>query len=325
MRCLLLLPLIGVSFVTGCTQAIADKILIPAHSAERTEWMNQRRHEYGTRLGDRLKEFNYDSFDNVRIDALMLYPEKTPRGVVVILHGLTDRKESMLSIAEAFADAGYLAVTPDLRAHGESGGRYTSLGYREKRDMVALLDYLDAQGIDVSHTAVLGGSLGAAVAIQWAGIDPRIKAIVAVAPFAELRTEMEYFYKTYNISPLKQFVVEIAAQMEGHFNIDHVSPLATIKTIDTPLLLAHGRQDEIVPITESQRLFEAAKGPVALQEVDGQHMNIREALGRRFLRRAIDWVDTYVATDSHPQSPSAWIGLLPNRNFPASTPLTMKP
>lgn len=322
MRCLLL-PLMGLMVCSGCTQAIADRVLIPAQSPERAKMLSERRETLGSRLGDRLKTIQYASFDKVRIDALMIYPEKSPRGVVVILHGLTDRKESMLNIAEAFADEGYLAITPDLRAHGDSGGRYTSLGFREKRDMVALLNYLEAQGIDVSHTGVLGGSLGAAVAIQWAGIDPRVKAVVAVASFAELRSELEFFCSTHDISPIKAFLVEIAAQIEGHFSINDVSPLATVRNMETPLLLAHGRQDDIVPVSESRRLFEAARGPVALEEVDGKHMNIREALGKKFLRRAIDWVDTYVSADGHPQSPSAWIGQLPNRNFRSTMPLTM--
>ena len=322
MRCLLL-PLIGLLLCSqGCTQAIADRVLIPAQSAERAKMLTERRQELGERLGDRLKEIDYKSYDNLHLAALMLLPEQTPRGVVVVLHGLTDRKESMLSIAEAFADAGYLAITPDFRAHGESGGRYTSMGYREKRDMVSLLDYVAAQGYDVSRTGVLGGSLGAAVAIQWAGIDPRVKAVVAVAPFAELRSEMEFFYRAHDVSPLKAFLIEIAAQHEGRFSINDVSPIAVVRSIDTPILLAHGRQDDIVPVNESRRLFQAARGPVALEEVDGKHMNIREALGRKFLRRAVDWVDTYVPAEAHPQAPSAWVGRLPNRNLPP-VPLTM--
>jgi dipeptidyl aminopeptidase/acylaminoacyl peptidase len=322
MRCLLR-PLIGLLLCAGGCAQIADRVLIPAQSAERCEWLGEQRRQVGRRLGDRLKAIDFKSYDNMHLAALMLLPEQTPRGVIVVLHGLTDRKESMLDIAEAFADAGYLTVAPDLRAHGASGGRYTSMGYREKRDMVALLDYLAAQGCDVSHTGVLGGSLGAAVALQWAGIDSRVKAVVAVAPFAELRSEMEYFYRAHDISPLKAFLLETAAQSEGRFSINEVSPLAAVRSIHTPILFAHGRQDDIIPINESRRLFEAARGPVALEEVDGKHMNIREALGEKFLYRAIDWMDTYVSTEPHPRWPAPWVAELPNRNIPTATPLTM--
>jgi dipeptidyl aminopeptidase/acylaminoacyl peptidase len=322
MRRLLLPLIVPLLFATGCTQAIADRVLIPARFADRAEWLSEVRRQTGRRLGDRMKAVDYKGYGNTRLAALMILPEREPRGLIVILHGLTDQKEGMLSIAEAFADAGYLAVVPDLRAHGSSGGRYTSMGYREKWDMEALLNYLESQGCDVSHTGALGGSLGAAVALQWAGIDPRVKAVVAVAPFAELSSEMKYFYKVHNVSMLQAFLIEAAAQREGRFDISDVSPLNAVEHIDTPILLAHGRQDDIVPVTESRRLFRAARGPVALEEVDGKHMNIREVLGRPFLNRAIEWMDTYVSTQSHPQSPPAWVAELPNRHLPVTETVT---
>jgi dipeptidyl aminopeptidase/acylaminoacyl peptidase len=319
----LLLPLIfPLLFAAGCTQAIADRVLIPARFADREQWLSEVRRQTGRRLGDRLKAVDYMGYGNTHIAALMILPEREPRGLIVVLHGLTDQKEGMLSIAEVFADAGYLAVVPDLRAHGSSGGRYTSMGYREKWDMEALLNYLESQGCDVSHTGVLGGSLGAAIALQWAGIDPRVKAVVAVAPFAELSSEMKFFYKVHNVSMLQAFLIEAAAQREGRFDIADVSPLNAVEHIDTPILLAHGRQDDIIPVTESRRLFRAARGPVALEEVDGKHMNIREVLGRPFLNRAIEWMDTYVSTEAHPQSPPAWVAELPNRHLPMTETVT---
>jgi dipeptidyl aminopeptidase/acylaminoacyl peptidase len=319
----LLLPLIfPLLFAAGCTQAIADRVLIPARFADREQWLSEVRRQTGRRLGDRLKAVDYMGYGNTHIAALMILPEREPRGLIVVLHGLTDQKEGMLSIAEVFADAGYLAVVPDLRAHGSSGGRYTSMGYREKWDMEALLNYLESQGCDVSHTGVLGGSLGAAIALQWAGIDPRVKAVVAVAPFAELSSEMKFFYKVHNVSMLQAFLIEAAAQREGRFDIADVSPLNAVEHIDTPILLAHGRQDDIIPVTESRRLFRAARGPVALEEVDGKHMNIREVLGRPFLNRAIEWMDTYVSTEAHPQSPPAWVAQLPNRHLPMTETVT---
>ena len=315
-RLLLPLNLLLMLAAGGCTQAIADRVLIPARFEDRREWLGEQRRQIGRRLGDRLQAIDYKSYDNTHLAALIVLPDEAPRGIVVVLHGLTDQKESMLPIAEAFADAGYLAVTPDLRAHGSSGGRYTSMGFREKRDMVALLDYLAGQGCDVSHVGVLGGSLGGAVALQWAGIDARVKAVVAVASFADLRSELHNFYLKHNVSSFKAMLVEAAAQMEGHFRIDEVSPAEAIHEMQTPVLLAHGRQDDLVPVEESRKLFLAARGPVALVEVNAKHMNIREALGRVFLDRSVEWMDAYISSEAHPQSPPAWVAQLPHRNMP---------
>jgi hypothetical protein len=321
----LLLPLIGFALTcTGCGHAIASRVLVPAQSAEQREWLAEQRRQVGRRVGDRLKPVDFRSHDNTRIAALMVLPDQTPRGVVVLIHGLTERKEAMLTVAESFADAGYVAVTPDLRAHGSSGGRYTSMGFHEKRDMVALLDYLAGQGCDVSHTGVLGGSLGAAVGLQWAGIDPRVKTVIAVAPFSDLRSELAFMYRANNVNGLKAALLESAAQREGRFRIDECSPIAAVQTVPIPVLLAHGRQDDIVPAEESRKLFAAARGPVALIEVDAKHMDIREVLGDKFLHLATEWMDTYVSPSAGPRAtPPAWVAELPTRHMPPTTPVTM--
>ena len=63
-----------------------------------------------------------------------------------------------------------------------------------------------------------------------------------VSLLAELRTEMEFFYRAHNVSSLKAVLLELAAQFEGHFMISEVSPLTAVRNMDTPILLAHGRQ-----------------------------------------------------------------------------------
>jgi dipeptidyl aminopeptidase/acylaminoacyl peptidase len=310
-------------YTGGCAQAIASRVLVPVQSAEQREWLGEQRRQVGRRVGDRLKPVDYKSPDGTRLAALMVLPDQSPRGVIVCLHGLTECKEAMLTIAEVLADAGYIAVAPDLRAHGSSGGRYTSLGYHEKKDMVALLDYLAEQGCDVSRTGVLGGSLGAAVALQWAGIDPRVKTVIAVASFSDLNSELDYMYRANNVNAFKAFLLESAAQREGQFRIKDVSPIAAVQSVQTPILLAHGRQDDIIPVAESRRLFEAARGPVALFEIDARHMDIREKLGPGFMHLAVDWMDAYVNPAPHTDTPPTWVADLPTRHMPNPNPITM--
>ncbi len=356
----LLLPLSAIVLLSaaGCSQIIADKVLVPPRSLERAATLLKLRQKIEARWDQNLRPFNYTATDGAQLAAMIFDPRPPkenpgksattqptsqsappakipadkappaaapfhPRGVVVVIHGLTDRKESMLSAAEKFADAGYVAVVPDLRAHGESGGRYTTLGYREKLDMMALLNHLQSQGYDVSRVAAMGGSLGAAVAIQWAAVDPRVKAIVAVAPFADLRTELEFQYRAHGIGGFKVDLLESVAEAQGQFKIENVSPLKSLEAMDTPLYLAHGFRDKIIPDSESQRLFDHARGPVILQKAVCGHMDIRDNLGKEFVKRAVEWVDTYVPADAHPATPPAWVTNYGSRNLPMTAPVAV--
>src|SRR3954466_6566579 len=110
---------------------------------------------------------------------------RPPKGTVFLLHGIGDRKDKVpyLLWARVLAQAGYRAVLVDLRGHGRSTGRYMSYGVHESRDMAQLLDAFEEQGLVYGPVGVCGVSYGGAVAIQWAAIDPRVKAIVALEPF----------------------------------------------------------------------------------------------------------------------------------------------
>jgi hypothetical protein len=71
-------------------------------------------------------------------------------------------------------------------------------------------------------------------------------------------------------------------------------------------------------VTESWRLFLAARGPVVLQEVKAKHMDIRDVLGSAFLDKAVDWMDTYISAASPGQRTKAlpaWASELPSRHI----------
>lgn len=312
----LLLPLfLLIPFTHGCTQMVAQKVLAPTQSEKRAAYLAEERRQIGHRVGDRLQPLDFKSYDGTRLAALVVEPSKPFRGVIIVLHGLTDSKEAMLDIAESFADVGYLAVAPDMRAHGSSRGRYTSLGYREKWDMICLLNTLQEQGYDVTRTGVLGASMGAATALQWAGVDPRVRAVVAVAPFADLRSQMNFLYRTHKVDWFKAMLLEACARHEAQFSIEDVSPIRSIESIETPILLAHGVNDDIVPVSESDRIFRAARGPIVYQNVKSKHVDVRDALGDAFLVRAVDWMNAYVPDDATRLPPRS-AAKLPSRNLP---------
>ncbi len=71
---------------------------------------------------------------------------------------------------------GFDVVADDSRAHGESAGDACTYGYHEKKDLSRVLHPLG-----IERAILVGGSLGAAVALQAGPGDPRIAAVVSVA------------------------------------------------------------------------------------------------------------------------------------------------
>jgi alpha-beta hydrolase superfamily lysophospholipase len=161
----------------------------------------------------------------------------------------------------------------DARAHGESGGGMATFGWLERRDTRAIVDALCAAEAPRNLFA-LGSSMGAAIALQSAAVEPRIVGVVAESSFSDLR-EVTYDYAGLHWSPWvgKTFfrpgtwTVIFAAQKEGGFSVDDVSPEKSVSVRPFPVLLICDQLDHIIPCRHTRRIFKAATGPKELWEV----------------------------------------------------------
>jgi pimeloyl-ACP methyl ester carboxylesterase len=189
--------------------------------------------------------------------SLELVDTEAPRGTVFVLHGIRAGKQWMRGWGEMLRDAGLRAVLVDLRGHGRSTGDYMSYGVVEARDLSQALDELEKRGLVAGKVGAMGTSYGAATAIEWAGIDPRVAAVVAVAPFESLRAVVP----GYTPVPLPASFVDRCIDQAGAragFDPDLASPLSAIGKTRAPVLLFHGREDERIPFAQSERLAAAA-------------------------------------------------------------------
>ena len=119
-----------------------------------------------------------------QLDIHFIDDNPTGKPAVLLIHGLGVTGESWGFQLPALISAGYRAVAPDLRGHGNSGYLGSENCIDElAADMAALLDHLE---IPAAH--IIGISLGGAVAIQLAIDYPQlVDKLVLVNTFAHLR------------------------------------------------------------------------------------------------------------------------------------------
>jgi len=96
---------------------------------------------------------------------------------ILLIHGNRDHARNWDSVARRLVDH-YTVYAPDLRGHGDSdwaiGGQYSLPEF--VLDTAALVDVLGQERL-----AVMGHSLGGAVALQFAGVYPnRVRKVVSV-------------------------------------------------------------------------------------------------------------------------------------------------
>jgi pimeloyl-ACP methyl ester carboxylesterase len=230
-------------------------------------------------------------------------PIKPPKGTLFLLHGWGDDKEvaAYEFYSLVMASAGYRVVLVDLRGHGRSTGDRITFGAVESHDLVQVLDQLDHQGLIVGNVGIIGVSYGAATAICWAAIDPRVRAVVALEPFSSLRDSALDGGPLLLGSDRWMFsdrdLVDIVRQIGvlGRFDPDKSSPLAAITHMNTPILLIHGKSDTFLHPTESIRLHEAAPDHSRLILVDGaNHLTLCLMAEKMITSEADEWFAEYL-------------------------------
>jgi len=120
-----------------------------------------------------------------RLEALVDEPAGRPRAAVVLAHphpeyGGTMRSRVVHEAAKAFVRVGAAVLRFNYRGVGTSEGRFTA-GHGEMLDFRAALDAMAARHPDVPLWAA-GYSFGAWVAMSVGAADPRVAAIVGIAP-----------------------------------------------------------------------------------------------------------------------------------------------
>jgi|MedtruStandDraft_1076414.scaffolds.fasta_scaffold00160_19 alpha-beta hydrolase superfamily lysophospholipase len=101
--------------------------------------------------------------------SFVLMPEGTPRGAVVLLHGLTDSPYSVKHIARDYQQKGFVAVVPRLPGHGTAPGALTNVDWEmwQAATRLAVREATRLAGDEVPLHLV-GYSNGGALALKYA-------------------------------------------------------------------------------------------------------------------------------------------------------------
>jgi fermentation-respiration switch protein FrsA (DUF1100 family) len=183
--------------------------------------------------------------------------------VILLAHGLSGHRPEFFHML--FAQYGYGVLSWDFRAHGVSGGEFSSLGYYEQLDVEAALDYALKQP-DVEHIGAWGASLGAATIILAAADRPEIEAVVADSSFPTLDDALRVGIPVKFMEP---FVIALY-ELHSGIRVDDVRPVDAIARISPrAAFIIDGWQGGAIIMDSPNRLYNAAKQPKKIWTEDG--------------------------------------------------------
>ena len=225
--------------------------------------------------------------DGVRLSAWYTPPRKG--AVILLAHGYGDNRPEW--VHAMLAKKGYGVLSWDARAHGESDGEISTVGYLEVLDVKAALDFVLTQP-DVNHVGAWGGSMGGATLIRATAQFPKIEALFVDSSFASLNDEFDYLVPYPVINPLAKFL----AEWQTGFSIKDLDLMKDIARISPrPVYIVHSTGDTVAPPDSGQELFNAANEPRYLWvDENAAHLSIYLDNPRRYQRRLIGFFDEWL-------------------------------
>jgi fermentation-respiration switch protein FrsA (DUF1100 family) len=233
----------------------------------------------GRPLGQSRPSFVYEQVDLQREDGARQFAwmmKQDPRAPwLLYLHGNAATIASRVNIGRysQLRAMGLNLLAPEYRGFGGLEGVPTegSVG----ADARAAYDYLRGRlGVPAHRIVIFGWSLGSAVAVALASEVPQAAVILEGAP-ASL---VDIGQAEYPMFPIRML-------MRNRFD-----SITRIDRIIAPLLFLHSPEDNVIPIAEGRRLYDAARSPKTFVEVRGGHVYANtvdratfEAAIRRFL------------------------------------------
>ena len=191
--------------------------------------------------------------------------EKTP--LVILFHGYGAEKTCLLREAKVFLQLGMSVLLVDFRGSGESSESYTTIGFREADDVVAVMRYAR---LTMHHPAVVlyGQSMGAVAilrAVHQGGIKP--DSVIIEAVFDTMLNTVRHRFQSMGVPsfPGAEFLV-FWGGVQTRFNAFDHNPVAYAKTLTCPALFMHGTDDPRARIEEGRRVFSAVPGDKQFKE-----------------------------------------------------------
>ena len=244
-------------------------------TGRRTTWVAPRRDPSRAARTEEPDLIHYRSFDGRQIPAFVSRPGRDlvgrkregPRPVLIDIHGgpAAQYRPRYSALDECLKERyGIALVYPNVRGSTGYGRAYEALDDGPRRedaikDIGALLDWIAAQpDLDASRVAIRGGSFGGTMTLAaLIRYGDRLRAGIDVAGPSNLLTMLA----AERPGPLIYWRHEVGDERDPKLAafLTEISPLTHADRIRRPLLVAHGRNDPRVKLSEARQIADAVR------------------------------------------------------------------
>jgi dipeptidyl aminopeptidase/acylaminoacyl peptidase len=235
-----------------------------------------------------VKWIEYTAQDGRPIHAYLTLPlnrEAKNLPLVVLPHGGPHSRDypGFDWISQALASRGYAVLQPQFRGSAGFGkdllwAGFGEFGRKMQTDLSDGVSALAAQGvIDPKRVCIVGASYGGYAALAGATLQTGVyRCAVSIAGISDMREQLSFDFSPQDGSDDRgeRFWDRFLGVTDRHDpKLDSISPIKFVDRVSIPILLIHGKDDTVVPISQSSEMADAlrrAGKQVEFVELEGE-------------------------------------------------------
>lgn len=204
-------------------------------------------------IGLAFEDVTFETDDEIQVTGWFI-PAESAEKTVLFCHGNGGNISHRIDTIRIFHELGLNTFIFDYRGYGRSTGKPTEKG--TYRDADTAWHYLvDSRGVLPGNIIVFGRSLGGSLA-AWVTANHSPCAVILESSFISIPELGARLYPWLPVRMLSRF---------------KYATIPCLKEIRCPVLVVHSREDELVPFSHGQTIFEAAQEPKKFLVIEGTH------------------------------------------------------
>jgi dipeptidyl aminopeptidase/acylaminoacyl peptidase len=283
---------------------------------EHATWLASVRQEIDAKRMRPMRTLRYAATDGLSIPAYLTLPAPPPGGeprsmpTVVLVHGGPAARDHWGWDVEAqlLASRGYVVFQPQFRGSTGFGRAFEWAGRGQwglamQDDITAGVRHLVAEGIaDPRRICIVGASYGGYAAVWGLIKTPELyRCGVSLAGVSDIGHMLTDWSDTNRSKMSREWMRRtVGDRRRDQAAFDAVSPLKHAARINAPLLIAHGDEDERVPISHAHKLMSAmdrAGKPYEWLPLPGEGHGIGTVSGQtRYYEKLLRFLDQHLGS-----------------------------
>ena len=224
--------------------------------------------------GMTIEDVSIQSDDGLNLKGFYYPAKEESHDYALLLHGYRDTHKGMENFAYVYNTyMNFNCLLPDMRACGESEGKYVGMGYLDSKDVADWVDYIVTQDAQ-ARILISGVSMGGATTMMVSGLElpDNVVCFIEDCGYTSVwdifEHELDFLFHLPAFPLL--YVASAISSLQVGYSFTEASSLDALSRCEKPMLFIHGKEDDFVSYSMLDKVYAAkTKGVKEELSVDG--------------------------------------------------------